>query len=96
MKYILIAITIISAVACTTSKLYTPGEKNVNKVETATLAELQQGRDLFVKSCDKCHKLPKIDSRNNESWKKVIGFMAPKAKLNNDQAELIYKYVANR
>jgi len=96
MKHVLIALLIVVSVACTTTKLYTPAEANVNKVETASLSQLQQGHELYASNCGKCHKLPKIDNRTNESWKKVIGFMAPKAKLNTDQADLIYKYIVNR
>jgi hypothetical protein len=95
MKPVLIALLFVGAVACTT-RLYTPTEANVNKVETASLAQLQQGHDLFMNNCGKCHKLPKPDSRSNTDWKKVLGFMAPKAKLNADQSNLIYGYLVNR
>jgi len=95
MKPIIIALLFVGTVACST-QLYTPGDKNVNKVETASLAELQQGHDLYLNNCGKCHKLYKPDSRSNESWKKVLGFMAPKAKLDQSQSDLIYKYLVNR
>lgn len=87
---------VVIAVACTTTEFYSPGNKNVNKVETASLSELQQGHNLYLNNCGKCHKLFKPDSRSNESWKKVLSFMAPKAKLNADQSDLIYKYLVNR
>jgi mono/diheme cytochrome c family protein len=95
MKPIIIALLFIGTVACST-QLYTPGEKNVNKVETASLVELQQGHDLYLNNCGKCHKLFKPDSRTNESWKSVLGVMAPKAKLDQAQSDLIYNYLVNR
>jgi mono/diheme cytochrome c family protein len=95
MKPILIALLFIGAVACTT-QLYTPGEKNVNKVEVASLAELQQGHDLYKNNCGSCHKLYTPDSRSNDSWQKVLVSMAPKAKLDQAQSDLIYKYLVNR
>lgn len=95
MKPLIIALLFVGTVACTT-QFYTPGEKNVNKVEPASLAELQQGHDLYLNNCGKCHKLHKPDSRTNESWKKVLGYMAPKAKLDQNQSDLIYKYLVNR
>jgi cytochrome c5 len=95
MKPVLIALLFVAAVACT-SQLYVPTEKNVNKVEPATLAELQQGHDLFINNCGKCHKLPNPGSHSNVEWKKILEKMAPKAKLNNDQSYLIFRYFVNR
>lgn len=95
MKPILIALLIVASVACTT-QLYVPSESNVNKVEQASLAELQQGHDLYVNNCGKCHKLPKVGSQSNQQWKKVLEVMVPKAKLNTDQSYLIYRYLVNR
>jgi cytochrome c len=95
MKRILVAVLLVAAVACT-SQLYVPGEQNVNKVETASLAELQQGHDLYQNNCGKCHKLPGVGKHSNQEWKKILESMAPKAKLNNDQSYLIYRYLVNR
>jgi len=95
MKPILIAFVLVASIACTT-QLYTPGESNVNKVETATLAELKQGHDLYLNKCGKCHKLHNPKSRSAAEWKKVLVYMAPKAKLNNDQSSLVYRYLVNR
>ena len=95
MKPILIALLFVASVACTT-QLYVPSEKNVDKVEKATLAELQRGHDLYINNCGKCHKLPKPGSQSNVGWKKVLEKMAPKAKLDNDQMYLVYRYVVNR
>ncbi len=95
MKQLLIALVFIASVACST-QLYIPTEVNVNKVEPATLTELQQGHDLYQNKCGKCHKLPKPASHTNPEWTKVLQVMAPKAKLNTEQSELIYKYLVNR
>jgi mono/diheme cytochrome c family protein len=95
MKPILIAFVFLASVACTT-QLYVPGEANVNKVEQASLAELQQGHDLFRDNCGKCHKLYKPGSRSNQEWKKTLEVMAPKAKLTTDQSYLVYRYLVNR
>jgi hypothetical protein len=95
MKPILLSLLFVAAVACT-SQLYVPGEKNVNKVEEASLAELQQGHDLFMNKCGKCHKLPRPGKVSNIEWKKVLEKMAPKAKIDADQSYLIYRYLVNR
>ena len=95
MKPVLIALIFVGAVACT-SQLYVPTEKNVNKVEVASLSELQQGHDLYVNNCGKCHKLYSPGSRSNIEWKKALTEMAPKAKIDNDQMYLVYRYLVNR
>lgn len=95
MKHILLALVFFAAVACT-SQLYVPGESNINKVEQASLAELQQGHDLYVNNCGKCHKLPGLNKKTNPQWKKTLEVMIPKAKLNNDESYLIYRYIVNR
>jgi len=95
MKPILIALLFVASVACTT-QLYVPTESNVNKVEQASLTELQQGHDLYMNNCGKCHKLPKVSSKSNQQWKKVLEVMIPKAKLDRDQSYLIYRYLVNR
>lgn len=94
MKNLLIAFLFMAAFGCTT-QLYMPSEANVNKVEAATLAELQQGRDLFQNKCGKCHKLPKPGKHAKDEWQKILAKMAPKAKLSAEQSDLVYKYVVN-
>jgi cytochrome c5 len=94
MKPLFIALLLVAGVACTT-QLYVPTEANVNKVEPATLADLQQGHDLFQNHCGKCHKLPKPAAHSKDEWTKILSKMAPKAKLTADQSSLVYKYVVN-
>ena len=94
MKPILIALLFVASVACTT-QLYTPTDANVNKVEKASLAELQQGHDIFQSKCGKCHKLPKPGKHSKDDWTKILTKMAVKAKLNTEQHDLVYKYLVN-
>lgn len=90
-----IAIILLLIFAACTTQIYVPTQANVNKRETATLAELQQGHDLFKEKCGRCHKLPKPGKYNPEQWTKVLAKMGPKAKLSSDQVALVYKYVVN-
>lgn len=94
MKPFLIAFLFLASVACTT-QIYVPTEANVNKVQTASLAELQQGHDIFQNHCGKCHKLPKPEKHTKDAWQKILVKMAPKAKINPEQSDLVYKYVVN-
>ncbi len=95
-KPFLIAFLIFGAIACSSTKKAATTDTNVNKVEPATTADLQMGHDLFVNNCGKCHKLPDPASRPADSWKKVMDVMAPKAKLDPSQADLVYKYITTK
>jgi hypothetical protein len=94
MKTTIIIILVLAFVSCTT-KLYIPSEANVNKRETASLAELQQGKEIFSNKCGRCHKLPKPEKHMPEEWTKILEKMAPKAKLTADQTALVFKYISN-
>jgi hypothetical protein len=57
---------------------------------------LADGRQLFVGSCGKggfCHKLPTPKSRSEEQWPLILDRMAKKAKLDDDQKELVLGFV---
>jgi hypothetical protein len=96
-KPVLIAFLLLGAVACSTTKKTTPAATNTTPAETAPLsADLQQGHDLFVNYCGKCHKLPDPASRAADSWKKVMDVMGPKAKLDQTQSDLVFKYIVNK
>ena len=60
---------------------------------TASLTELQQGRDLFVNNCAACHALPLTDNYSSTQWPSILNQMAPKAALSADQTTLVKKYV---
>ena len=94
MKATIAVILMYAFVSCTT-KLYIPSDANVNKRETASLADLQQGHDIFAAKCERCHKLPKPEKRVPAEWTRVLGKMAIKAKLTPDQKTLVFKYVSN-
>jgi mono/diheme cytochrome c family protein len=97
-KLIAIAFMLVGAFACTTTKKAAPVDNTVKEAAppTPSMAELQQGHDLFVSNCGKCHKLPDPASRPADSWKKVMDVMAPKAKLDATQADLVYKYIVTQ
>jgi cytochrome c5 len=60
---------------------------------TATLAQLQQGRTLYVNSCGNCHGLPSPDSYSASNWNGILSNMAPRAGLTSAEETLVAKYV---
>jgi hypothetical protein len=54
---------------------------------------LTHGQELYETKCARCHMLYKPASRSEQEWKDVMVSMARKAKLKNDEKELIEQYL---
>ena len=55
--------------------------------------QLIQGKNIFENSCNKCHKLPAVTKHDDAGWMKTLSRMAPRAKLTDDQHQLVYDYL---
>ncbi len=71
---------------------YTPTTANVTP--TATLAELQKGRDLFLGRCGSCHSLYSPDNYSPTDWKGIVSIMGPRAGLSPADMTLVTKYLS--
>ncbi len=74
-----------------TDSLYKPAAADVTS--TATLADLEAGRTIFINNCGRCHNLYSPDSYAPSNWKTIIPAMAPRAGLSSTQASQVTKYV---
>jgi len=85
------------AVSCTktpnsTGDLYVP--TSADATANATLADLQQGRTLYINNCGKCHGLYSPDSFTSSQWKNsIMPSMASKTMMNSTDKSLVTKYV---
>jgi hypothetical protein len=75
----------------TSGSLYTP--TSADETSTATLADLQQGRTLYINNCNACHSLYSPDSYTSLQWKSVMSSMGPKTSMTTSQILLVTKYV---
>ena len=55
--------------------------------------QLAQGRTIFENSCNRCHKLPDPEKHDDQRWIKTLSRMAPKAKLTDEQHQMVYDYL---
>jgi cytochrome c5 len=62
---------------------------------TATDAQIQEGHDMFVAKCNKCHSHPDLGPSANAKveWDKVVVRMGKKADLTDDQTNNVLHYV---
>jgi mono/diheme cytochrome c family protein len=73
------------------SSLYTPTSADVTA--NATLADLQQGRTLYINNCNACHGLYSPDDYNPAQWKSIISNMGPRTGMSSAEILLVTKYV---
>lgn len=61
----------------------------------ATLAQLEQGRTLYVETCAGCHELRLPDSQPPERWQAAVAEMRSKRglHLSDARAQLIVRYL---
>ena len=73
------------------NSLYVPTTADVTSF--ATLAELQQGRTLYMNSCGACHGLYSPDNFTSSGWSGVLSSMLPRTGLSASDGALLKKYV---
>lgn len=61
----------------------------------ATTENIAQGKTIYENNCAKCHALPTPTAFSDEKWVGVMNWMAPKAKITDEQKALAYLYVTN-
>jgi cytochrome c5 len=57
-------------------------------------AELaKKGKEVYEAKCGRCHDLKTPDTYNEVRWVKIVDWMAPKAKLDAAEKEVVLAYV---
>jgi mono/diheme cytochrome c family protein len=107
MKKIVLVISSIILVSCSSTKLVTvpnPTENDASRIATSypgvTLAELNQGKMHFENNCGKCHGLKSPGSESESAWRSIVPKMTAKVNkkagsevLNAAAQESILRYV---
>lgn len=94
----LITIVLISLVvfACSHKTTTTATKTTVMKTESATVTNAQylEGKAVYEASCGRCHKLFSPDKGNMTQWTKWLNAMAPKAKLTDEEKQMVTNYIS--
>lgn len=88
---ILVFLVMVSCKKTSTASLYTPVSSDATA--TATLEELQQGRELYINNCASCHDLYSPDDYSASQWRGIMSTMGPKTRMTSTQTTLVTKYV---
>ena len=92
MKKILFVLGIgaLGAISCTPKPAVVASTSAVG-----TADRLAQGKTIYENSCKRCHDLPNPTDHTSVEWVGIMNSMAPKAKLNQEQHEMVYDYVVS-
>jgi cytochrome c5 len=104
MKKSLILILIVVLTACSSAKLLTPAQSDVDRVSVKypgfTLADLNEGKAMFEQTCNRCHRLKDPASRSEDKWNKIVPQMIGKLNkkegrevVDDKQQAIILKYL---
>ena len=88
---ILILLVMVSCKKSSTVSLYTPTSSDATT--TATLEELQQGRELYINNCASCHDLYSPDDYSATQWRGIMSSMGTKTRMTSSETTLVTKYV---
>jgi len=87
--FFILSISAVIAVSCT------PKSIPVTESNTSSADQLAQGKVIYENSCGTCHELPNPTDFTSVEWVGIMNAMAPKAKLNDDQHQLVYDYAVS-
>ncbi|MGZ5211307.1 MAG: c-type cytochrome [Kaistella sp.] len=73
----------------------TPKPSVVEGTKTSTAENLALGKTVFENSCGRCHDLPNPTAHSAQDWVGIMNSMAPKAKLTDEQHQLVYNYIVS-
>jgi hypothetical protein len=87
------------ALACAGKFLPVPSEGQAayatRSGKPSTVSTLDQGRDLYVARCDKCHALPAVQDHSPEKWDRIMNKMKLEAELTPREDYLVRTYVVS-
>jgi len=86
------AILLLCGISACAANLYFPTENDA-VMSNVPLEKLQKGRELYCNSCSNCHNLIEPARYKKEIWEKAMLVMQKKAKINNNEKDLILLYL---
>ena len=77
-------------ILCCSQQLYIP-----NSGDSSQQKQLLEGRKYYIKHCGGCHNLHLPQEYKAEQWNKILFKMQPRAKISDQEKDLILKYLAS-
>lgn len=96
-KIVFLSAIVITVWGC--SKKMAPATSS-NATVTTVVAESKPSAEMaaageitYTAKCGKCHKLPVTADFTSEKWASLVNWMAPKARLTDDEKKNVLAYV---
>ncbi len=67
----------------------------VTAPKVITAEYLAQGKTIYDSACKRCHDLPEPTDFSAQDWVGIMNSMAPKARLNAEQHQMVYDYIVS-
>ncbi|MBF5046476.1 hypothetical protein FGE12_28945 [Aggregicoccus sp. 17bor-14] len=85
----------LAAAACAGARVHLPEptEALAAHVPGTSVAELGEGRRLFVGRCSGCHNLPDPKAYRADEWPAQVSEMGARARLSAEQQQLVAHYL---
>lgn len=90
MKKLILFIPLLLLFSCATV-LYQP----ITGTEKIPLEDLKKGRSIYVNNCSSCHNLHNPNQYNSKEWEHNLNEMQARAKINDEEKQLVYDYLVN-
>ena len=90
-KKIIITLSLACIIYSCSTQLYIPASADAKKQE-----QLLAGRKLYVIHCSGCHNLYLPKRFSADQWKKNVEEMQPKAKITDEEKQLIFQYLTSQ
>jgi hypothetical protein len=75
--------------------LYVPTKLEADHAGVS-LDTLVKGREMYIRNCNSCHGLYLPEKFSKIQWGENVERMKKKAKINDDQKEIILKYLTSK
>ena len=101
MKHKILSLILVAGLAilfqCTPAKiLMAPAQNDMSVAQKLfpdiSIGDLTKGHEIYTTKCAKCHGAKNPAKFSSEEWPKILGKMAPKAKLSEVEKTLVNQY----
>lgn len=89
-KFLFVFIAGVTVVACSPETTAVVTDSNDEGMPKTAIGE---GKVVYLKKCQKCHDLKKVEDFTAAEWKNILPKMAVKAELTEEEHEQVSAYI---
>jgi len=89
-------VLILTLTSCLTVEQMAPPvttEFSKTGINVVSLAALEQGREVYITDCTRCHSVEPINRYSVDRWRTIIDRMGPESKLDETRTDMLRNYI---